>query len=221
MGIRLAALEPGAASVLRRKHDREKRGGEIMIKLVPATITSMSFLMLLGPTPSLAAQQCADVESAKVALKSASVSSSRGQDGQSPRDPQGGRRDGSLAGARSQDVQSPRNQDIQAPRGQDVQSPRGQDVQSPRSQDIQSPRNQDIQSPRSQDIQSPRNQDIQSPRNQDVQSPRNQGIQSPRDGNVQQQRAAKLVNEAAAACNAGNTTLASQKAREAMRLLRK
>ena len=59
-----------------------------MIKLVPATITSMSFLMLLGPTPSLAAQQCADVESAKVALKSASVSSSRGQDGQSPRDPQ-------------------------------------------------------------------------------------------------------------------------------------
>ena len=128
-----------------------------MIKLVPATITSMSFLMLLGPTPSLAAQQCADVESAKVALKSASVSSSRGQDGQSPRDPQGGRRDGSLAGARSQDVQSPRNQDIQ----------------------------------------------------------------SPRDGNVQQQRAAKLVNEAAAACNAGNTTLASQKAREAMRLLRK
>jgi hypothetical protein len=221
MGIPLAALEPGAASVLRRKHDREKRGGEIMIKLVPATITSMSFLMLLGPTPSLAAQQCADVESAKVALKSASVSSSRGQDGQSPRDPQGGRRDGSLAGARSQDVQSPRNQDIQAPRGQDVQSPRGQDVQSPRSQDIQSPRNQDIQSPRSQDIQSPRNQDIQSPRNQDVQSPRNQGIQSPRDGNVQQQRAAKLVNEAAAACNAGNTTLASQKAREAMRLLRK
>jgi hypothetical protein len=150
MGIPLAALEPGAASVLRRKHDREKRGGEIMIKLVPATITSMSFLMLLGPTPSLAAQQCADVESAKVALKSASVSSSRGQDGQSPR-----------------------------------------------------------------------NQDIQSPRNQDVQSPRNQDIQSPRDGNVQQQRAAKLVNEAAAACNAGNTTLASQKAREAMRLLRK
>src|SRR5690349_12502625 len=157
MGIPLAALEPGAASVLRRKHDREKRGGEIMIKLVPATITSMSFLMLLGPTPSLAAQQCADVESAKVALKSASVSSSRGQDGQSPRDPQGGRRDGSLAGARSQDVQSPRNQDIQ----------------------------------------------------------------SPRDSNVQQQRAAKLVNEASAACNVGNTTLASQKAREAMRLLRK
>ena len=56
-----------------------------MIKLVPATITSMSFLMLLGPTPSLAAQQCADVESAKVALKSASVSSSRSEDVQSPR----------------------------------------------------------------------------------------------------------------------------------------
>ncbi len=144
-----------------------------MIKLVPATITSMSFLMLLGPTPSMAAQQCADVESAKVALKSASVSSSRSQDVQSPRDPQGGRRDGSLAGARSQDVQSPRNQDIHSPRTPDVQSPRTQD------------------------------------------------IQSPRDGNVQQQRAAKLVNEAAAACNAGNTTLASQKAREAMRLLRK
>ncbi len=209
-----------------------------MNKLVPAVVTSISLVMLLGASPSLAAQQCADVEAAKVALRSAGLSSGRGQDTQSPRGTQGTRRDdGSLAGARSQDVQSPRNQDIQSPRGQgtqsprsqDIQSPRNQDVQSPRNQDVQSPRNQDVQSPRNQDVQSPRNQDIQSPRNQDIQSPRNQDIQSPRSQDIQsprgktaeQQRAIRLVNEATAACGSGDTMVASQKAREAMSLLRK
>ena len=152
-----------------------------MNKLVPTAITSMSLLMLLGASPSTAAQQCADVENAKVALRSTGLSSSRSQDVQSPRNPQSTRQDGNLAGARNQDVQSPRNQDVQAPR----------------------------------------NQDIQSPRSQDVQSPRNQDIQSPRGATAQQQRAVKLVNEASAACDAGNTSVASQKAREAMALLRK
>ena len=78
-----------------------------------------------------------------------------------------------------------------------------------------------MQSPRNQDIQSPRNQDVQSPRSQDVQSPRSQDIQSPRGATAQQQRAVRLVNEASAACEAGKPTLASQKAREAMALLRK
>ena len=136
--------------------------------------------MMLGPPSASAAQQCAEVESAKAALRT----------------------NGPQAGARSQDVQSPRsNQDVQAPRSQDIQAPRQRDVQSPRTQ-------QDVQSPRSQDIQSPRNQDVQSPRGQ-----------QPAPQSAQRQQATQLVNEAAAACDAGNPTVASQKAREAMALL--
>ena len=169
-----------------------------MNKFVPAVV-SLTCLMMLGPPSASAAQQCAEVESAKAALRT----------------------NGPQAGARSQDVQSPRNQDIQSPRGQGVQSSRSQDVQSPRNnQDVQAPRQQDIQSPRNQqDVQSPRNQDIQSPRNdQDVQSPRGQ---QPAPQSAQRQQATQLVNEAAAACDAGNPTVASQKAREAMALLRR
>lgn len=164
-----------------------------MNKLVPAVVSltclSLTCLML-GPPSASAAQQCAEVESAKAALRA----------------------NGPQASARSQDVQSPRNQDIQSPRGQGVQSSRNQDIQAPRQQDIQSPRGQqDIQSPRSQDIQSPRN-------NQDVQSPRGQ---QPAPQSTQRQQATQLVSEAAAACDAGNPTVASQKAREAMALLRR
>jgi hypothetical protein len=177
-----------------------------MRKLVPA-IVSLTCLMMLGPPSASAAQQCAEVESAKAALRT----------------------NGPQAGARSQDVQSPRNQDTQSPRGQGMQSSRSQDVQSPRSnQDVQAPRSQDIQAPRQQDVQSPRNQqDVQSPRSQDIQSPRNnQDVQSPRGQqpapqSAQRQQATQLVNEAAAACDAGNPTVASQKAREAMALLRR
>jgi hypothetical protein len=177
-----------------------------MRKLVPATV-SLTCLMMLGPPSASAAQQCAEVESAKAALRT----------------------NGPQAGARSQDVQSPRNQDTQSPRGQGMQSSRSQDVQSPRSnQDVQAPRSQDIQAPRQQDVQSPRNQqDVQSPRSQDIQSPRNnQDVQSPRGQqpapqSAQRQQATQLVNEAAAACDAGNPTVASQKAREAMALLRR
>ena len=177
-----------------------------MRKLVPA-IVSLTCLMMLGPPSASAAQQCAEVESAKAALRT----------------------NGPQAGARSQDVQSPRNQDTQSPRGQGMQSSRSQDAQSPRSnQDVQAPRSQDIQAPRQQDVQSPRNQqDVQSPRSQDIQSPRNnQDVQSPRGQqpapqSAQRQQATQLVNEAAAACDAGNPTVASQKAREAMALLRR
>src|SRR5690348_2009080 len=84
-----------------------KEGGETMNKLVPTAITSMSLLMLLGASPSQAAQ-CADVESAKMALRSTGLSSARGEGVQSPRDRQGTRQDGSLSGYRNQDVQSPR-----------------------------------------------------------------------------------------------------------------
>jgi hypothetical protein len=168
-----------------------------MKKLVPAVV-SLTCLTMLGPPSASAAQQCAEVESAKAALRA----------------------NGPQAGARSQDVQSPRSQDTQSPRGQGVQSSRSQDVQSPRNnQDVQAPRSQDIQAPRQQDVQSPRSQDIQSPRNnQDVQSPRGQ---QPAPQSAQRQQATQLVNEAAAACDAGNPTVASQKAREAMALLRR
>jgi len=117
--------------------------------------------MMLGPPSASAAQQCAEVESAKAALRTSSANS-----------PQ--------AGARSQDVQSPRN---------------------------------------SQDVQAARNQDIQSPRNQDVQSPR--GRQSGAQSAQRRQQATRLVSEATAACDAGNPSVASQKAREAMALLRR
>src|SRR5712671_4933035 len=109
--------------------------------------------MMLGPPSASAAQQCAEVESAKAALRTSSANS-----------PQ--------AGARSRDVQSPCN-----------------------SQDIQSPRNQDVQSPR--------------------------GQQSGAQSAQRRQQATRLVSEATAACDAGNPSVASQKAREAMALLRR
>jgi hypothetical protein len=146
--------------------------------------------MMLGPPSASAAQQCAEVESAKAALRA----------------------NGPQASARSQDIQSPRGQSVQPSRSQDVQSPRNNhDTQAPRQQDIQSPRGQ-------QDVQSPRNQDIQAPRNnQDVQSPRGQ---QPAPQSAQRQQATQLVSEAAAACDAGNPSVASQKDREAMALRR-
>ena len=101
----------------------------------------------------------------------------------------------SLAGARSQDVQAPRSQDVQAPRSQDVQAPRSQDVQAPRSQNIQAPRSQDVQAPRSQDVQAARSAELK--------------------------KAATLVKEADAACNAGNSAMATEKAKAAMELLKK
>jgi len=118
------------------------------------TLATLALLAVLGPSASPAQQRCADVESAKIALKAKPA-------GRQP------------MAARSQDVQAPRNQDVKAPRNQDIQAPRSQDIQAPRSQDIQAPRSQ----------------------------------------------AAQLVKEAEAACNSGNTALASEKARAAMSLI--
>jgi mannose-6-phosphate isomerase-like protein (cupin superfamily) len=105
----------------------------------------------------------------------------------------------------------------QTAKSQDIQSPRS--LAGVRSQDVQSPRSQDIQSPRSQDIQSPRGQDIQSPRSQDIQSPRSQDIQSPRSANYK--KASTLVSEAEVACKAGKSSVAADKAKAAMDLLKK
>jgi hypothetical protein len=122
-----------------------------------------------------------------------------------------------VASAKAMLTQTAKSQDIQSPRS--LAGVRSQDVQSPRSQDIQSPRGQDIQSPRSQDIQSPRGQDIQSPRSQDIQSPRSQDIQSPRSANYK--KASTLVSEAEVACKAGKSSVAADKAKAAMDLLKK
>ncbi|HUP37748.1 MAG TPA: hypothetical protein VNC82_20145 [Candidatus Limnocylindria bacterium] len=80
-------------------------------------------------------------------------------------------------------------------------------------------RTQDLQAPRVNDVQAPRNQDIQAPRDQEIQSPRGgssapRGAQSPRSPEFRE--AAALVKEAEAACNAGNTAVASEKARAAI-----
>lgn len=111
------------------------------MRLPVSIMTSLALVSALGAPVSQAQQRCADVESAKVALRAGPATQSQ-------------------AAARSQDVQAPRNQDVQAPR------------------------------------------------NQDIQAPRNRG------------QAAQLVAEADAACNSGNTALASEKARAAMSLLK-
>ena len=104
----------------------------------------------------------------------------------------------------------------QTAKSQDVQAPRS--LAGARSQDVQAPRSQDVQAPRGQDIQAPRSQNIQAPRSQDVQAPRTQVAQSPRSAEFN--KAATLVKEAEAACKAGNMTMASDKAKAAMELLK-
>jgi hypothetical protein len=98
-----------------------------------------------------------------------------------------------------------------------TQTAKSQDVQSPRA--LAGARSQDVQAPRSQDIQSPRSQDIQAPRSQDIQSPRSQDIQSPRSANFK--KASTLVSEAEVACKAGKSSVAADKAKAAMDLLKK
>jgi len=109
----------------------------------------------------------------------------------------------SLAGARSQEIQAPRSQEVQAPRSQEFQAPRSQEVQAPRSQEVQAPRSQEFQAPRSQEVQAPRSQEFQAPRSAEF------------------KKASTLVSEAEAACKAGNSSLAADKAKAAMGLLKK
>ena len=68
-------------------------------------------------------------------------------------------------------------------------------------------------------MQAPRSQNIQAPRSQDVQAPRGQDIQAPRSAEFK--KASGLVSEAEAACKAGNSSLATQKAKAAMEMLKK
>jgi hypothetical protein len=99
----------------------------------------------------------------------------------------------------------------------EVASAKAMLTQTAKSQDVQAPRS--LAGVRSQDIQSPRSQDIQSPRSQDIQSPRSQDIQSPRSANFK--KASTLVSEAEVACKAGKSSVAADKAKAAMELLKK
>ncbi len=96
---------------------------------------------------------------------------------------------------------------------------RGGEMQASHNQNVGIPRNQGVQAGRSEDVQSPRNQDVQAPRNQENQSPRNQ------DSSVlhltDSKKAEVLVKEAEAACQAGDTVRASEKAMAALDLLRR
>ena len=76
---------------------------------------------------------------------------------------------------------------------------------------------QDVQAPRS--LAGARSQDVQAPRSQDVQAPRSQNIQAPRSAELK--KAATFVKEADAACKAGNSAMATEKAKAAMELLKK
>src|SRR3990172_6404122 len=187
------------------QHSKKEKGQTQMRKLL-ATLMIFFLFVSLSPMVVEAASPCPpEVQAAKDLLGKQVAKS---QDVQAPR---------SLAGARSQDVQAPRSQDVQAPRGgkaQDVQAPRGQDVQAPRSQDIQAPR-----AGKAQDVQAPRGQDVQAPRSQDIQAPRagttgGTMVQAPRAD-----KARILVNEAEAACKAGDMTKATEKAKAAMAVL--
>jgi hypothetical protein len=91
-------------------------------------------------------------------------------------------------------------------------------VQAPRSQDVQAPRSQNVQAPRSQDVQAPRSQDVQAPRSQTGST--GQIASAPRSADTMK-KATALVNEAEAACKAGNADVASQKAKAAMEMLKK
>jgi hypothetical protein len=95
------------------------------------------------------------------------------------------------ASAKSQEVQAPRGQEVQAPRGQEVQAPRGQEVQAPRGQEVQAPRGQEVQAPRAQEIQAPK-----------------------------VAKARTLVQQAHQACTKGDMTLSTEKAKEALELLK-
>ena len=187
------------------------------MKKVMATVMSFGMLLTAYGAASAADASCpAEVSQAKSMIEQRQAKT---QDVQAPR---------SLAGSRTQDVQAPRGQDVQAPRSlagsrtQDVQAPRSQDVQAPRTQDVQAPRSQDVQAPRTR-VEAPRTQDVQAPRTQDVQAPRTQDVQAPRSAQAARSdisRAASLVKEAEAACKAGNSSLASQKAKSAIDLMK-
>ena len=107
-----------------------------------------------------------------------------------------------------------RTQDVNAPRS--LAGARTQDVNAPRTQDVNAPRVQEVQAPRS--LAGARTQDVNAPRTQDVNAPRSSDPSAPR-GDIS--RAASLVREAEAACKAGHSSVASEKAKAAIEIIKK
>ena len=164
-----------------------------------ATVLGVTTVVALSASAGMGQTSCPpEVASAKAML----TQTANSQDVQAPR---------SLAGARSQELQAPRGQELQAPRSQELQAPRSQELQAPRSQELQAPRGQELQAPRGQELQAPRGQELQAPRSQEIQAPRS----------AEFTKASTLVSEAEAACKAGNSSLAADKANAAMGLLKK
>src|SRR5216683_7122356 len=83
------------------------------------------------------------------------------------------------------------------------------EVASAKAMLTQTAKGQDVQAPRS--LAGARSQDIQSPRSQDIQSPRSAAFK----------KASTLVSEAEVACKAGKSSVAADKAKAAMELLKK
>jgi len=75
-----------------------------------------------------------------------------------------------------------------------------------------------VQAPRGQEVQAPRGQEVQAPRGQEVQAPRTLAGAKVQTPNIAKART--LINEAEAACKAGNTTVAAQKAKAAIQILK-
>jgi len=115
----------------------------------------------------------------------------------------------------------------QAMKGQGIQAPRQmagvktQELQASRTQELQAPRAQELQAPRTQELQAPRTQELQAPRTQELQAPRNPA--GAKSANEQQQRvnkASALIREGDAACKHGDLATATQKAKDALAVLK-
>jgi hypothetical protein len=91
------------------------------------------------------------------------------------------------------------------------------EVASAKAMLTQTANSQDVQPSRS--LAGARSQELQAPRSQEIQAPRSQEIQAPRSAEFQ--KASTLVSEAEIACQAGNSSLAADKAKAAMGLLKK
>jgi len=154
-------------------------------------LLSVVLAAALSATVSQAAAPCPEVEAAKDMLKKRQVAKT--DEVQAPR---------ALAGAKQPEVQAPRGQEVQAPRGQEIQAPRGQEVQAPRGQEVQAPRGKEIQAPRGQEVQAPRAL---------------AGAKAPAPSFA---KARTLINEAEKACKEGKTTLAAEKAKAAIEILK-
>ena len=90
------------------------------------------------------------------------------------------------------------------------------EVASAKAMLTQTAKSQEIEAPRS--LAGARTQDTQAPRTQELQAPRTQELQAPRSADFK--KASGLVSEAEAACKAGNSSLATTKAKAAMDLLK-